>query len=79
MMDAPMAGSSADDQKHKERQAYKKRFEQVLQDFLNGTLKDGETVIDSREKATVMAESEARKAVQEMKKNGIKVSVYADY
>jgi hypothetical protein len=75
---APAKGMP-DDHQWKERQAYRKAFEEHVGHFLNGNLKNdqGETV-SHREEALTHAHVAGLKAVQSLKKSGIKFSVYAD-
>jgi len=67
------------DKDWKAKQAYRDAFSSVMKQFLNGELKNekGEVVKD-RDMAVSMAETEARKAVQSMKKTGLKFSVFVD-
>lgn len=75
---APSPASSSDTG-WKERQAYRKAFEDHVSKFLAGDLKDakGET-IQNREEALTCAHLAGKKALQELKKTGLKFSVYTD-
>lgn len=76
---SPEPCSPPDDKDWKAKQAYRDAFSTVMKQFLNGELKNekGEVVKD-RDMAVSMAEAEARKAVQSMKKTGLKFSVFVD-
>lgn len=74
----PVAGASID-KGWKERSAYRKAFEDHVGKFLSGDLKNdnGET-IQHREEALTHAHVAGTKAVQAMKKTGMKFQVYTD-
>lgn len=76
---APCSPGMPDDKDWKAKQAYREAYGAVMKKFLNGELKNekGEAVKD-RDMAISMAEVEARKATQEMKKTGMKFSVFVD-
>jgi hypothetical protein len=78
---APSAASGPDSDTHwKSRQAYRKAFEEHVGHFLSGNLKHPDTgeTINHREDALTHAHVAGLKAVQAMKKTGLKFSVYAD-
>lgn len=75
---APAKGSS-DKTDWEAKHAYRKAFEEHVGTFLNGALKNGagETV-QHREEALTHAHVAGLKAVQALKKGGIKMRVFAD-
>lgn len=79
-MDACPVGPGAESDKDwKARAAYRDAFGAVMKKFLNGELVDESgKVVNDREKAMAMAELEARKATQLLKKTGVKLSVFVD-
>lgn len=62
-----------------ERSAYRKAFEEHVGNFLSGTLKnDKGEVVQHREEALTHAHVNGLKAVQALKKTGLKMRVFAD-
>lgn len=77
MATAPGKGEPKTD--YEAKNAYRKAFEEHVGNFLNGALKgpSGETV-QHREEALTHAHVAGLKAVQALKKGGVKMRVFAD-
>lgn len=76
---SPAVAGKMDDHAWKERAAYRKAFEEHVGKFLSGEMTgaDGK-IVQHREEALAHAHLAGRKAVQALKKTGLKISVYAD-